>query len=106
MLKFGQSMMRANPLRTLASRALCTQASDEAEEFKVRLLEQAMTHVPRVGWSEEALVAAARELGMSPAAAGVCRRGPFELVDHFSTKCDLQLRERISTFASTEYPPP
>ena len=41
-----------------------------AERLRHKLLRAALEHVPRHGWSHAALVAGARDVGMSPAVAG------------------------------------
>lgn len=50
-----------------------------ASSLRDALFEEALTKVPELGWSHEALAAAARQLGLSPAAARLARRGPADL---------------------------
>jgi hypothetical protein len=52
-------------------------------ELQQALLEAALTHVKQHGWTQRSLAAAARDLGLSPAAAGLLPRGPAQLVEHF-----------------------
>lgn len=54
------------------------------------LLNGALEHVKERGWSEAAVVAAARDLGLSPAVVGLFPRGEAELVEHFIELCNLK----------------
>lgn len=44
-----------------------------------------------LGWTTAALRAAAKDLKLSPAAAGSFQRGPAQLVEHFNARCNRQL---------------
>lgn len=57
-------------------------------ELRTRLLEKALLEVPAAGWSVDALTAGATACGLSPMAHGLLPRGPVELVEFFSAKCD------------------
>ncbi len=55
----------------------------EARTVRSKLLESALQYVPERGWSQAALVLAARELGLSPAVTGIIPNGEGGLVLHF-----------------------
>ena len=64
-------------------------------ELRVRVLETALLEVPSLGWSAESLSAGAVACGLSPVAHGLLPRGPVELVEFFSGKCDRDLSEQM-----------
>jgi ubiquinone biosynthesis protein COQ9 len=69
-----------------------TPAGEEAvARQRTELLDSALKHVGALGWTDESLSTAARELGLSVAAVGLLPRGPAELVEHFSAACDRRL---------------
>jgi len=75
--------------------AAAPEAAGEALRF--RLLEQAMLHVPVLGWSEDALAKAATDLGMPPLSFRIVNRGPVELVEHFLRKKMAHVRSVMQT---------
>ncbi|EFJ52929.1 hypothetical protein VOLCADRAFT_78964 [Volvox carteri f. nagariensis] len=52
------------------------------------LLDGALKHVAARGWTDAALIAAARDLGLSPAVIGLLPRGEGELVEQFMEQCN------------------
>jgi rpsU-divergently transcribed protein len=63
--------------------------------MRQRLLDAALTQVPKHGWSVQALSEAAVGLGLSPAAHGLAMDGPVELVRHFERKCNRAFAGRM-----------
>lgn len=66
------------------------------EELQQRLLDAALGHVKSKGWSHAALVAAARDLGLSPAATGVLPRREGQLVEHFMQQCNANMEKELA----------
>ncbi len=56
---------------------------ETGEDLRLRVLSAALRHVKDLGWTQAALVAGARDLGLSPAVAGVVHHGESALVEHF-----------------------
>lgn len=52
---------------------------DPAASLRAALFEEALAKVPELGWTQEALAAAAVSLGLSASAARLARRGPADL---------------------------
>lgn len=63
--------------------------------IKIKLLEEAMNHVPNYGWSDVTLQIAATDLGLSFAVLGALPRGPGHLIDFFHAKCNDELENRL-----------
>lgn len=84
--------------RSLASAAAAADACD----VKRQLLNAALAHVPQHGWSTAALSAAARQLQLSPAAAGMCARGPAELVEYVVEQHNAALADELATPAMAQ----
>lgn len=74
-----------------------TAADDSA--LRQQILEGALSHVRTLGWSTAALQAAAKELGYSPAVAGLVEGGETELVQYFMDKCNAELAQRLADMA-------
>jgi len=70
---------------------------DEAHVLTQKILAAAMKRVPTLGWTDDALRAAARDLNLSPAAARQVPRGVGALVDKFVSECDSRLALMITT---------
>ena len=68
----------------------------DAASLRTQLLEAALLEVPAKGWSVEALGAGAEACGLSPMAHGLCARGPVELVEFFSRRCDDALSAEVA----------
>jgi ubiquinone biosynthesis protein COQ9 len=54
----------------------------DAAQLQQELLQAATKHIKQHGWSRAALLQAAKELQLSPSAAGMFPRGPSQLVEH------------------------
>lgn len=65
------------------------------EEEQEKVLRASLLHVPRMGWSESAMVAGARDVGVSPAIVGAFPRKEAALVEFFMDDCLQQLIDRI-----------
>jgi ubiquinone biosynthesis protein COQ9 len=56
----------------------------------------ALKHVPRLGWTEAALQAAAGEQGLSPAVVGILPRGAGSLAEFYVARCNQQLKADLA----------
>uniref|UniRef100_A0A0E0D1X1 Ubiquinone biosynthesis protein n=1 Tax=Oryza meridionalis TaxID=40149 RepID=A0A0E0D1X1_9ORYZ len=64
------------------------------EEEQEKVLRASLLH-PRMGWSESAMIAGARDVGVSPAIVGAFPRKEAALVEFFMDDCLQQLIDRI-----------
>ncbi len=71
--------------------------------LRLRVLEGALKHVPSLGWTTAALMAAVADAGLSVASVGMFPRGPVELVEHFITTCNSRLARDVQGAPFTEY---
>lgn len=68
----------------------------ELPDLRRRLLAAMLRHAPFDGWSEKALVAAARDEGVTPVMAAVAfQGGPAEAAEFFNTEADRQMAEAV-----------
>lgn len=67
------------------------------EEEQARVLRAALSHVPRLGWSESAMITAARDLGVSPSIVGSFPRREASLVEFFMDDCLQRFVDRIGS---------
>ena len=66
------------------------------EGTRRRLLDATLPHVPFDGWTGTALMAGAREIGLSPAeVANVFPGGPIEMIEFMSTEADQRMLEAL-----------
>ena len=72
-----------------------TGSSSSSSDPHQRLLDAALPHVHKRGWSEAALRAGARDLGLSPAAAGLLG-SEAEFVQAFVARCNEQLEAQLA----------
>ncbi|GLI70246.1 hypothetical protein VaNZ11_015092 [Volvox africanus] len=80
-------------------RSVCSSSSGQSvKSLRKSLLDGALKHVAEHGWSDAALIAASRDLRLSPAIIGILPRGEGELVEHFialcNTKCAKDLEDK------------
>ncbi|KAL5219111.1 hypothetical protein ABZP36_019795 [Zizania latifolia] len=68
---------------------------EDYEEEQEKVLRSSLLHVPRMGWSESAMIAGARDVGVSPAIVGAFPRKEAALVEFFMDDCLQQLMDRI-----------
>lgn len=83
--------LKSRCFSTAGEEALGATSRDEREDarkeessdgVKARLLSAAMNHVKAHGWTQAAIVAGAKDIGLSPAIGGVLERGESELVEY------------------------
>lgn len=67
----------------------------EYEDEQTHVLQAALRHVVRLGWSEEALIAGAKEAAISPAIIGSFPRKEATLVEFFMDDCLQRLIDII-----------
>ncbi|KAG1366398.1 ubiquinone biosynthesis protein COQ9-B, mitochondrial [Cocos nucifera] len=72
-------------------------ARGDYEEEQARVLRAAVPHVVRFGWSESALIAGARDVGLSPSIVGSFPRKEAALVEFFMDDCLQRLIDRIDS---------
>ncbi|KAF7100899.1 hypothetical protein CFC21_102342 [Triticum aestivum] len=66
------------------------------EEEQQKVLRASLLHVvPRMGWSESAMIAGARDVSVSPAIVGAFPRKEAALVEFFMDDCLQQLMDRV-----------
>ncbi|XP_056271995.1 ubiquinone biosynthesis protein COQ9, mitochondrial [Pseudoliparis swirei] len=79
------------------------------EQLQARVLTAALEFVPMLGWSTDAIAAAAETLGLSSASTGMFPNGSGDLILHFISQCNTQLTEILaeqhSTHTDTQYRP-
>ncbi|KDP33936.1 hypothetical protein JCGZ_07507 [Jatropha curcas] len=71
--------------------------SVEYQDEQARVLQSSLRHVIRLGWSEEAMIAGARDAGVSPAIVGSFPRKEAALVEFFMDECLQKLIDRIDS---------
>ncbi|XP_068648539.1 uncharacterized protein [Aristolochia californica] len=67
------------------------------ENEQARLLQAALRHVLKLGWTEEALIAGARDIGVSPAIVGSFPRKEAILVEYFMDECLQRLIDKVDS---------
>lgn len=72
----------------------------EYQDEQAHVLQAALPHVIRLGWSEAAMIAGARDVGVSPSIVGSFPRKEAALVEFFMDDCLQRLNDRIES--STE----
>ncbi|KAL1808931.1 hypothetical protein DCAR_0728449 [Daucus carota subsp. sativus] len=65
------------------------------QDEQARVLNASLRHVPRLGWTEAAMVAGARDVGVSPSIVGAFPRKEAALVEHFMDECLQKLMDII-----------
>ncbi|PKA62150.1 hypothetical protein AXF42_Ash015034 [Apostasia shenzhenica] len=66
-------------------------------EEQARVLRAALSHVPKLGWSESAMISGARDVGVSPSIVGSFPRREAALVEFFMDDCLQRLTDRIDS---------
>lgn len=69
----------------------------EPLDEKSQVLKAALLHVRKLGWSEAAMVAGARDVGLSPAIVGIFSRKEAALVEFFMDDCLQNLLDYTET---------
>ncbi|KAH7574537.1 hypothetical protein JRO89_XS03G0308600 [Xanthoceras sorbifolium] len=67
----------------------------EYRDEQARVLESSLRHVVKLGWTEAAMIAGAREVGLSPSIVGSFPRKEAALVEFFMDDCLQKLIDRI-----------
>lgn len=67
------------------------------QDEQLRVLNASLRHVPRLGWTEAAMVAGARDVGVSPSIVGAFPRKEAALVEHFMDECLQKLMDIIDS---------
>uniref|UniRef100_A0A5B6ZZS3 Ubiquinone biosynthesis protein n=1 Tax=Davidia involucrata TaxID=16924 RepID=A0A5B6ZZS3_DAVIN len=74
-----------------------TRPRAEYQDEQARVLNASLRHVIRLGWTEAAMIAAAREVGVSPSIIGSFPRKEAALVEFFMDDCLQRLTDRIDS---------
>jgi len=69
----------------------------DIKDDQTRVLQAALEHVPTLGWTEAAMVAGAREVGLSPSIVGAFPRKEAALVEYFMDDCLQRLLGEIES---------
>lgn len=93
----AQSDEFRNPSDSGASRRTTPRANYEEEQ--ARVLAASLQHVIRLGWTEAAMIAGARDVGVSPSIVGAFPQKEGALVEYFMDEC---LQKLIDTIDSGE----
>ncbi|KAJ6805457.1 ubiquinone biosynthesis protein COQ9-B, mitochondrial [Iris pallida] len=67
------------------------------EEEQTRVLRASLSHVGRLGWGESAMIAGARDVGVSPSIVGSFPRKESALVEFFMDDCLRRLIDKIES---------
>ncbi|GMI97855.1 hypothetical protein like AT1G19140 [Hibiscus trionum] len=87
----------SSPTSFRASSAAGDVPRAEYEGEQARVLQASLRHVARLGWSEEAMIAGAKEVGISPSIVGSFPRKEAALVEFFMDDCLQRLIDRIDS---------
>ncbi|XP_058756655.1 uncharacterized protein LOC131629866 [Vicia villosa] len=79
------------------SRRESSKSRAKYEDEHARLLHASLTHVMKLGWTEAALIAGAKDVGLSPSIVGSLSRKEAALVEFFMDDCLQRLVDRIDT---------
>lgn len=74
-----------------------TKVGSSYEDEQARVLRAALSHVPRLGWSDSAMISGARDIGVSPSVVGSFPRREAALVEFFMDDCLQNLTDRIDS---------
>ncbi|KAK7363319.1 hypothetical protein VNO77_05458 [Canavalia gladiata] len=67
------------------------------EDQKARVLHASLPHVIKLGWTEAALIAGARDVGLSPSIVGSLSRKEAALIEFFMDECLQRLVDKIDS---------
>ncbi|CAI9286166.1 unnamed protein product [Lactuca saligna] len=84
-----------NPSDSGASRRTPPRANYEEEQ--ARVLAASLLHVARLGWTEAAMIAGARDVGVSPSIVGAFPQKEGALVEYFMDECLKKLIDAIDS---------
>ncbi|XP_059634698.1 uncharacterized protein LOC132277024 [Cornus florida] len=74
-----------------------TRPRAEYQDEQARVLSSSLNHVINLGWTEAAMIAGAREVGVSPSIIGSFPRKEAALVEFFMDECLQRLIDRIES---------
>ncbi|KAJ4708773.1 putative Ubiquinone biosynthesis protein COQ9, mitochondrial [Melia azedarach] len=69
----------------------------EYQDEQARVLQASLRHVTKLGWSEAAMIAGARDAGLSPSVIGSFPRKEASLVEFFMDDCLQKLIDRVDS---------
>ncbi|ERM98823.1 hypothetical protein AMTR_s00093p00121920 [Amborella trichopoda] len=69
----------------------------EYRDEQACVLDAAISHVVRLGWSEEAMICGAKDVGLSPSIVGSFARKEAALVEYFMDLCLQKLADKIES---------
>ncbi|TKY54403.1 Ubiquinone biosynthesis protein COQ9 [Spatholobus suberectus] len=67
------------------------------EDQQARVLQASLPYVIKLGWTEEALIAGARDVGLSPSIVGSLSRKEAALVEYFMDDCLQRLVDKVDS---------
>ncbi|KAL8102709.1 uncharacterized protein LOC141678280 [Apium graveolens] len=74
-----------------------SQAKAHCQDEQARVLDASLRHVRKLGWTEAAMVAGARDVDISPSIAGGFPHKEAALVEHFMDECLRKLLDIIDS---------
>ncbi|CAK9155192.1 unnamed protein product [Ilex paraguariensis] len=74
-----------------------TRHKAQYQDEQARVLHASLRHVTRLGWTEAAMIAGAREVGVSPSIVGSFHRKEAALVEFFMDECLQRLTDIIDS---------
>ncbi|XP_027331726.1 ubiquinone biosynthesis protein COQ9, mitochondrial [Abrus precatorius] len=80
-----------------ASRYETLRTGAKYENEQARVLQASLRYVVKLGWTEAALIAGARDVGLSPSIVGSLSRKEATLVEYFMDDCLQRLVDKIDT---------
>ncbi|GLJ07422.1 hypothetical protein SUGI_0066690 [Cryptomeria japonica] len=69
----------------------------DIKDEQTKVLEAALGYVPKLGWTEAAMVAGAKDVGISPSIVGAFPRKEAALVEYFMDDCLQRLMDEIES---------
>lgn len=89
--------LSSSPSSSAGSSSAKDGQKDSHADPKIRIMEAAMNHVNRRGWSAEALSAGALDVGYPPVTHGLFRRGPAELAEFWMDRGNSRLSDFLDS---------
>ncbi|KAG5101542.1 hypothetical protein JHK84_046511 [Glycine max] len=80
-----------------SSSSTATKPRAKYEDQQTRVLQASLSYVLKLGWTEAALVAGARDVGLSPSIVGSLPRKEATLVEYFMDGCLQRLVDKIDS---------
>lgn len=90
------SLLDAQQYHTSSSSSAPQQHQEsDVEHLRQQLLDDALKHVKKHGWTRSSLAAAAADLQLSPCAVGIFPRGASHLVEHHIAQQNAELEREL-----------